>query len=253
MGAKRERCEAASGARRANPGVARGAGSGDEWGNYDFSFRTVACIDNGMKAVFYSVNPVGWATCKWLRYFWPGCLTSGLNGFSLRNVPPPELPGRGWVRLRTLMGGICGTDLSLVAQKQPANSLLQAYTSMPTILGHENVAVVEEIGPQVDRSWIARRVLVEPTLCCAPRGTEPPCSRCAEGEFGACENFSGDLGGSADLPPGVSIGYNTRTGGSWGEFFVAHASQLVPVADSISDEDALLVGPLACCLHGVLG
>ncbi len=220
--------------------------------NSDFSFRTVACIDNGMKAVFYRVNPVGWATCKWLRYLWKGCLTSGLNGFSLRNVPVPELPGRRWVRVRTLLGGICGSDLALAAQKSPANSLLQAYSSMPMILGHENVAVVEEVGPEVDRSWIGRRVIVEPTLCCAPRGTEPPCDRCAAGEFGACENFSGDLGGSSNLPPGVSIGYNARTGGSWGEHFVAHISQLVPVADSVSDEDALLVDPLGCSLHGVL-
>ncbi len=205
-----------------------------------------------MKAVFYDIKPLGWATCKWLRHFWPGCLVSSLNGFSLRDVRPPELPARDWVRVRTLMGGICGSDLALVAQKQPHNSLLQAYTSMPMILGHENVAIVDKVGPAVDSSWIGRRVMVEPTLGCEARGTEPKCDRCKAGEFGACENFSGTYGGAASLPAGTSTGYNSQTGGSWGEYFVAHKSQLIPVMEGICDAEAILVDPLACSLHAVL-
>ncbi len=205
-----------------------------------------------MKAIVYNVNPVGWATCQWLKHLWEGCLLSPLNGFSLRDVLPPELPARDWVRVRTLLGGICGSDLALVRQKYPPDSLLQAYTSMPMILGHENVAVVDQVGPAVDRSWLGRRVVVEPTLGCAVRGTQPPCQRCAAGEYGACENFSGDLGGSAKLPAGTSIGYNRRTGGSWGEYFVAHRSQLAAVDDRLTDEEAILIDPIACSLHGVL-
>ncbi|MBN1554386.1 MAG: alcohol dehydrogenase catalytic domain-containing protein [Phycisphaerae bacterium] len=205
-----------------------------------------------MKAVRYNISPFGWATCQWLKHIWPGCLLSSLNGLSLRDVPPPELPAKDWVRVRTLLGGICGTDTAILGQKPPPDSLLQAYSSMPMILGHENVAVVDQVGPNVDRSWIGRRVMVEPTLACEARGTNPLCERCAAGEFGACENFSGDMGGTANLPPGTSIGYNRRTGGSWGEYFVAHQSQLVPVAEEISDEEAVLVDPLSCSLHGVL-
>jgi len=205
-----------------------------------------------MQAVFYRVNPVGWATCKWLRCFWPGCLLTSLNGLSLRNVPKPDLPGDDWVRLRTLLGGICGTDLAILAQKQPPNSILQAYSSMPSALGHENVAVVEEIGPAVDPSWAGRRVCVEPTLCCAVRGIDPPCPRCRDGEYCACENFGEDGVGSAALPPGVSIGYNARTGGSFSEYFVAHQSQLVAVPDELLDEQAVLVDPVACAMHAVL-
>lgn len=203
-----------------------------------------------MKAVFYRVCPVGWATCKWLKYLWRGCLISRLNGLSLREVPPPELPGDDWVRVRTLLGGICGSDVALALQKQPANSILQAFSSMPMILGHENVAVVEGVGPAVDPSWEKRRVCVEPTLGCTARGIEPPCPRCRAGEFGACERFAG--GGKYDLPAGTSIGYNSRTGGSCGEYFVAHASQLVAVPEALSDEQAILTDPVACSLHAVL-
>jgi L-iditol 2-dehydrogenase len=230
-----------------------------------------------MKAVQYNIKPLGWATCRWLRHVWPGCLLSGVNGLSLRDMPPKSLPAKDWVRVRTLLGGVCGTDTAILGQKPPPDSLLQAYSSMPMILGHENVAVVDQVGPGVDRSWLSRRVMVEPTLSCEARGANPRCERCAAGQFGACENFSGDMNGlkvlpkksvwkklweklvskkpaeeSSDIPPGTSIGYNSRTGGSWGEYFVAHKSQLVPVDDNLSDEEALLVDPLSCSLHGVL-
>jgi len=205
-----------------------------------------------MRALFYGVYPLGWGTCRWMRYLWAGCLLTKMNGLSLREVPPPELPGDGWVRVRTLMGGICGTDLGLIAQVQPPNSILQAYSTLPGVLGHENVAVVEEVGAGVDRSWLGRRVCVDPTLCCEVRGIDPPCQRCSAGQYGACENFGDDGSGSAGLPPGTSIGYNAKTGGSFGEYFLAHESQLVAVPDALLDEQAVLTDPLACSLHAVL-
>jgi len=205
-----------------------------------------------MESLVYEVHPVGWATCRWLRYFWRGCLLTRLGGLRFRRGDAPALPGPDWVRVRTLLGGICGTDLAILAQKQPPNSILQAFGSMPLALGHENVAVVEQTGPAVEASWVGRRVCVEPTLCCRVRGIDPPCERCQAGEFGACERFGDDGGGSAGLPPGTSIGYNRATGGSFGEYFVAHRSQLVPVPETISDEVAVLTDPVACSLHAVL-
>lgn len=205
-----------------------------------------------MRAVIYDVNPVGWATCWWLRRFWRGCQRSRLAGLSLRDVPEPDLPADDWVRVRTRMAGICGTDLALLAQKQPPDSLLQAFSSMPMVLGHEALGEVVEVGGAVDDSWLGRRVCVDPTLSCVPRGIDPVCPRCGEGLHGACQNFGASGLGRAGLPPGTSIGYNSRTGGAFGESFVAHVSQLVGVPEGISDELALMTDPLACSLHAVL-
>ena len=205
-----------------------------------------------MLALEYSVRPLGYLTCRWLRWFWPGCLYSRLNGIRLREMPEPALPGDDWVRVRTRLAGLCGTDLAILDQKQPVDSILQAFSSLPMVLGHENVAEVVACGPAVDAAWLGRRVCVEPTLSCRPRGIDPPCDRCGEGEYGACENFGADGVGAAKLPPGTSIGYNARTGGAYGEFFVAHESQLVPVPEDLSDEQAVLTDPLACSVHGVL-
>jgi len=205
-----------------------------------------------MRAVIYDVKPIGWATCWWLRRFWRGCLTSRLSGLSLRDVPAPSLPADDWVRVRPRLAGICGTDLSILAQKQPPDSLLQAFSSMPTILGHEVVGEVVEVGPGADGAWLGRRVCLDPTLSCRPRGIEPMCPRCREGLWGACRNFGTSGLGRAKLPPGSSIGYNSRTGGAFAENFVAHESQLVAVPEPIPDELALLTDPLVCSLHAVL-
>jgi threonine dehydrogenase-like Zn-dependent dehydrogenase len=205
-----------------------------------------------MKAVLYDPSVGGFLACGLLRRRWPACLTSPLNGFSLRELHPPELPAEDWVRVRTILGGICGSDVALALHSQPPDSILQAYVSRPFIPGHENLAVVEQAGSAADASWVGRRVCVEPTLSCVPRGIEPPCPRCAAGEFGACENFGGSTRGRYGLPAGTSIGYNARTGGSWGESFVAHASQLAAVPDGLSDEEAVLTDPVACGLHAVL-
>src|SRR5207248_7329069 len=51
---------------------------------------------------------------------------------------------------------------------------------------------------------------------------------------------------------GLQTGYCADTGGGWGEVLVAHPSQVHPVSDKLSDEAAVLIEPLACCIHAAL-
>ena len=48
------------------------------------------------------------------------------------------------------------------------------------------------------------------------------------------------------------LGATDFAGGSWSEFFVAHQSQLHALPETLDDEEAILVDPVACALHGVL-
>ena len=205
-----------------------------------------------MKGLVYGVNPLGWATCLWLKRLWRGCLLSRLNGLALRELPAPALPTDEWARCRTILGGICGSDLAIIAQRQPPNSFLQSFSTLPAVFGHENVAEVVEIGPAVDPQWLGKRVCVDPALPCKARGIDPPCGPCREGRFGACENFGADGVGEAALPPGTSLGYCAAVGGSWGDSFVAHVSQLIEPPADFTDAQALLTDPLACSLHAAL-
>jgi len=200
-----------------------------------------------MKAVTYRISPARWLGCKLLGALWPGIYVSGLSGLRLEEVPVPQLPGQDWVLCRTRLGGICGTDLGIVFQRQHPATVMQRFVSWPAVLGHENVAEIVEAGGEVTGLAVGQRVTVDPALGCQARGISPLCKPCQNGRVSTCENFL-----SGPLPAGLGIGYNRRTGGSWGQYFVAHKSQVHPLPDSISDQQAVLTDPLACALHGVL-
>ena len=162
----------------------------------------------------------------------------------LGEVASPVLPGDRWVRIRTRMGGICGSDINVITlEASPSTS---PFSSFPFVLGHENVGDVIEIGSAVRTVSVGERVAANPLLCCEPRGVQPPCAACAAGDHSRCTHFT-----DGDLPPGMLIGTTRGTGGSWGEEFVAHESQIVRVPDAMSDEEAVLIEPLACSVHAV--
>ncbi len=173
------------------------------------------------------------------RAYW-----STLSPLSLREIPEPRLPGSDWVKVRTRLGGICGSDLHMI--RLQTSPLASAFTSFPFVPGHENVATVVEVGSAVTEVAVGQRVVIEPTLPCATRDIGP-CRFCAGGDYHLCERTT-----EGQLAPGLLIGACRDTGGSWGESFVAHRSQVFPVPDSVSDENALLIEPMASALHPLL-
>jgi threonine dehydrogenase-like Zn-dependent dehydrogenase len=197
-----------------------------------------------MLALAYEPSAARWILCKAASLFSSG-IYGRRSGLRLIETPPPELPGPGWVRVRTRLGGICGTDLALITQRNhPATHLIN-FASFPAILGHENVGEIETIGTDV-RGWReGQRVCVEPAIGCAARGASL-CAQCAAGRISLCEHP-----GDSQFPPRCLLGLNSRTGGSWGEYFVAHVQQLHAVPDALSDEQAILVDPVSSAAHAV--
>ncbi len=200
-----------------------------------------------MDALIFNARPIQWTVTKVIGWVRPDVFWSRLSGLRLATVPIPPLPSPRWVRLRPLLGGICGTDLAAIMQRAHPASILQTISSMPAGLGHENVSIVEDVGPEVTGWRPGDRVVVESALSCAARQIEPPCPSCAAGRFTLCQNFR-----RGPLPIGSMIGWNNFTGGSWGRFFVAHESQLYRVPDDIDDDVAVLTDPVAGAIHAVL-
>jgi L-iditol 2-dehydrogenase len=163
----------------------------------------------------------------------------------LTDVAEPALPGDRWLRVQTLLGGVCGSDLNLVALgASPATS---PFSSFPFVVGHENVGVVSEIGAAVTRVRPGERVVVDPLLPCAVRGLTPPCKGCAEGRPSRCEHFA-----DGAIPPGMLLGTTRGLGGSWGPAYVAHEDQIYHVPESVSDRAAVLLEPFCCLLSPVM-
>ncbi|MGQ9684091.1 MAG: zinc-dependent alcohol dehydrogenase [Anaerolineae bacterium] len=196
-----------------------------------------------MQALQFIESIPRYALTKALGAVYRPAFWSPLSLLQLRHVPEPELPTPEWVRIRTRYGGICGSDLhTILLQDSPT---LSALVSFPFTMGHENVGVLSEVGAQVRGFAVGERVVAEPLLSCEARGLQP-CPACRQGERSRCAHFA-----EGALPPGVGIGTCSRTGGSWGEAFVAHRSQLHRVPDSVTDENALLIDTFCCALRPV--
>jgi threonine dehydrogenase-like Zn-dependent dehydrogenase len=163
-------------------------------------------------------------------------LVAPASALALREIRPPRLPGPGWLTVRPRLSGICGSDQALLAGK--ASLHLAALTSTPFVPGHEVVGAIAA-GPRR-----GERVVLQPALGCAVRGIEPQCRECAAGLPALCRHTI-----DGTLSAGLQTGFCRDAGGGWSEAFVAHESQLHTVPDDLSDEDAVLVEPLACALH----
>ena len=200
-----------------------------------------------VKAVQFNFTYPRYALGLALGRWFPALLWSGASCTVLRKVPEPALPGPDWARIQTRLAGICGTDLGTIYLK--TSPYYSPFSAFPFTFGHEQVGSIAELGAKVKGFKLGQRVVVEPTLWCAPRGFAKKdwCEYCQRGETNRCLRRREGV-----LAPGLFIGSCRDTGGSWSESFVAHQSQLFAVPDALSDENALMIEPFACGLHAAL-
>ncbi len=154
------------------------------------------------------------------------------------SIDSPQLPGEGWVHLKPRLSGICGSDLALLEGR--ASTYFDPIVSFPFTPGHEVVADV------LDGSLAGRRAVVIPILTCAVRGIEQICAMCASDRPQLCERTA-----FGHLSPGLQCGFCADTGGGWGPEMVAHERQLVEIPTDLTDEQAVMVEPMACAVHAV--
>ena len=158
-------------------------------------------------------------------------LRAGLGGLRLVERNPPLPPAPGWVQVRPILSGICGSDRALVTGD--ASPYLGALTSSPFVPGHEVVGRLRD----------GQRVVVEPALGCTARNV-PACPECGAGWHALCRHVT-----DGDVGAGLQVGFCRDTSGGWSDGLVAHESQIHAVPEGLRDEDAVLAEPLACCLH----
>ncbi len=152
------------------------------------------------------------------------------------DVDDPELPGPGWHRVHTSLAGICGSDLSMI--EGHASTYFDDWVSFPFVPGHEVVGRPRRRDPRRARAGARPRgARLRAAVRRAPRRatatttpTSPP----------------------GHLEPGIQTGFCCSTGGGWAPWFVAHESQLHPIADDMPDERAVLIEPLAGGIHAAL-
>lgn len=197
-----------------------------------------------MEALQFTFHPLRYALAKAVGTFWPAVFTSKAGCLTYGKLQEPPLPGDEWVKVDTTMGGICGSDISLITLQDAPS--LSPFASFPFVIGHENVGIVRQAGKKATEWQRGRRVIADPLLPCHVRGFDEPCPACADGWPNLCARFT-----EGTLAPGLLLGSCRDTGGSWGRTFVAHQSQLLEVPEGVSDENAVLAEPFGCALHAV--
>lgn len=125
---------------------------------------------------------------------------------------PLPLPPQGEARIRVIQAGICSTDLQL----------LKGYMAFQGVLGHEFVGIVEEAP---DTKLMGKRVVGEINASCRA------CETCTNGHPTHC-------------PHRTTLGIQGRDG-AFADFLNLPVENLFVVPDSISDDQAVFIEPLA--------
>ncbi len=171
----------------------------------------------------------------------PGMLSGYGAPLRLASIAEPAVDRPGWARLRTRLSGVCGSDLGALSGR--TSLYFSGLVSMPFVPGHE---VVADLLDDCEDLPAGTRVVIDPVLTCATREVDP-CESCRQGLTNRCDRIT-----VGHLSPGLQTGFCADTGGGWGQTLVAHRSQLHPVAELLSDEQAVLTEPMACAVHTAL-
>ena len=139
-------------------------------------------------------------------------------GWTARDV---AAPGPLEVRVQVRRVGVCGSDVHYYTHGRIGKFVVEG----PLVLGHEVSGVVEAVGEGVTRVQAGDRVALEPGV---------PCRRCAYCKTGAY-----------NLCPDMTFMATPPVDGALSEYVVWPEDFVFPVPDSVSDDAAALLEPLA--------
>jgi threonine dehydrogenase-like Zn-dependent dehydrogenase len=156
----------------------------------------------------------------------------GIGDIRLDTVPDPTLAAPSDAVVRLTSSAICGTDLHMVRG---------TFTGMQpgTILGHEGLGIVEEVGAHVRNLARGDRVLIPSTISCGY------CAYCRGGYTAQCDNANpnGRLAGTAFFGGPKDTGPFQGLQAQYARTPLAHAS-LVRLPDDIDDDRGILMSDI---------
>lgn len=148
---------------------------------------------------------------------------AGDGRLQLEDRPFPKIDAPDEILVEVEACGICGTDLQILATPP-------GHPATPgTILGHELVGRIAEVGAAVEQVAVGQRVIID---------SDPKCGVC-----GPCR-----LGRPSDCLNVVAIGIFRD--GALASHVVAPANAAYTISDEVPTHVAALTEPLACVVNG---
>ncbi len=148
--------------------------------------------------------------------------------FEIRNISEPRIKDPTDVLLKLRCSGVCGSDIHNYAEGRTGS----LEVTFPMILGHECSAVVEEVGKGVTKVKPGDRVAVEPAVTCGK------CEECLTGRQNICKNVQ-----FLSVPGELE--------GCLKEHMVMPETNVIPIPDQLTFEDAAVLEPLSVCAYAV--
>lgn len=143
------------------------------------------------------------------------------QNIQLQTIATP-VPQAGEVRIKLQQIGICGSDVHLF--------LGHRRLSQPTVIGHEGLGIIDQVGTGVSPNLIGKRVVVEPNFPCGK------CRYCQRGQGNICVNKR-------------VLGVTEH--GCFAEYVCVPVAFAWVVPDSLSDAQAVVIEPMAVAYHAL--
>jgi len=156
----------------------------------------------------------------------------GIGDIRLDTVSDPAIAAPTDAIVRITSSAICGTDLHMIRGTMPG-------MEPGTVLGHEGVGIVEEVGANVRNLRRGDRVVIPSTIACGH------CSYCRSGYQAQCDtaNPHGPLGGTSFFGGPEPTGPFDGLQAEYARIPFAHAG-LVKLPDAIDDDRAILLSDI---------
>jgi threonine dehydrogenase-like Zn-dependent dehydrogenase len=156
----------------------------------------------------------------------------GIGDIAIEEVPDPKIEKPTDAIVRLTASAICGTDLHFirgtVAGMKPG-----------TVLGHEGVGVIEELGSEVRNFQVGDRVVIAATIACGN------CAYCRVGYYAQCDvaNPNGKEAGTAFFGGPASTGSFNGLQAEKARVPFANIG-LIKLPDQVTDDQAILLSDI---------
>ncbi|MGB5910871.1 MAG: alcohol dehydrogenase catalytic domain-containing protein [Promethearchaeia archaeon] len=148
---------------------------------------------------------------------------SGGGKVKLEEVHIPRIMKNDQILIEVKACGICGTDLKIIEGGHPAND--------NTIIGHEFVGVIKEIGKNVKDLEIGDNVVIDPNEKCGY------CINCRRGFSNLCDYMA------------LGTTFGIFQNGGFAKYCIIPRSAAFKLPDNIDMNVAALIEPLSCAVH----
>lgn len=146
----------------------------------------------------------------------------GIRQMGMIKVPKPKIVNPTDVLIKMASVGVCGSDIHYYTDGKIGSQVVE----YPFTVGHEGSGIVVQVGKNVSKMKPGDRIAIEPAMPCWQ------CDQCKSGRFHTCRHLK-------------FLGCPGQAEGCLSEFIVMPESSCIPIADSVSFDEAVISEPLA--------